>query len=100
MDVLEVLAGLWLVCGVALAICWAAVKLGEFCARPRQRPCREEKKAPPPPQPTHEERLRKIRLEFEQNLGVLQGAPMDEVEKKVGRERIVQKFIRDLDGLI
>jgi len=58
---------------------------------------------PPPPAPvapTRTELLWKIRREFEQNLAVIESAPLGEAERNAGRDRVTQKFIERLEELL
>ena len=65
----------------------------------RQHELEIERLKNPPPLP-HEELLDKVRREFEQNLAVIEASSLRENEKAAARDRITQKFIRDLEKSI
>ena len=98
---LVIFVACWFTAAIAFAICWSAMKLGEMCTQPRPPKAKPEKKPDcVPVPPSREQILNRLQMEFEQNLAVIQKSPLTEAERQVGRDRVTQKFISDLERLL
>jgi len=54
----------------------------------------------PPPPPTAEELAAQARARYEAALRALDAAPLDETERRAGREHARLRLLRELDGLM
>jgi hypothetical protein len=53
-----------------------------------------------PPPPTRQEKAQAVRQRYEETLRLLEGADLDDLERKAARDQAKQKYLRELDGLV
>lgn len=89
----------WLLACVIVAVCWTAYHLGDAASKPRPTIIKPPLEEPKPVPPTHEEKLRKIQREYEQNMALLD-VIRDQSVREAGKDRLHQKFIDDMEALL